>query len=76
MSYVKATPVRVGKRRALPAWVEVHLKLADSTVAALFDQPPIFESGNLLRPDASHCIVPELACQIDTASTQARARSG
>jgi len=51
--------------KPIPGWVEVHLELADGSVAELFDKPPIFEDGNLLRRDAQYPIDLWLECAVD-----------
>jgi hypothetical protein len=43
-------------RNPIPGWVEVHLELADGSIAALFDKPPIFDDGNVLLADAQYPI--------------------
>jgi hypothetical protein len=49
----------------IPGWVEVHLELADGSIATLFDKPPIFEDGDLLLPDAQYPIDLWLECAVD-----------
>ena len=46
-----------------PGWVEVHLDLADGTVAKLFGKPPVFTADDeRLRAGASYPVDLELAC--------------
>jgi hypothetical protein len=55
-----------------PGWVEVHLDLADGTVAKLFDKPPAFVPDNRLRRDAEYPVILALECHIaGDASTRA-----
>jgi hypothetical protein len=49
----------------IPGWVEVHLALADGSIAMLFDKPPIFEDGNFLHRDAQYPIDLWLECAVD-----------
>jgi hypothetical protein len=41
------------------------LELADGSIAELFDKPPIFEDGNVLRRDAHYPIDLWLECAVD-----------
>jgi hypothetical protein len=62
---VHATAVLRVADEPVPGWVEVHLELADGSMATLFDKPPIFEDGDLLLPDAEYPIDLWLECGVD-----------
>jgi hypothetical protein len=62
---VRATAVRWVANTPIPGWVEVHLGLADGSIATLFDKPPIFDDGNLLLRDAQYPIDLWLECAVD-----------
>lgn len=64
MSWVRARAVRWISDEPIPGWVEVHLDLADGTIAALFDKPPIFESGNDLRASSPYPVTVALECAV------------
>ena len=49
-----------------PGWVEIRLTDAEGSTHAFFDKPPVFESGNELRPDADYPFDIDLDCQIET----------
>jgi hypothetical protein len=47
-----------------PGWVEIHLDLADGTVAKFIDKWPMFTSDDCLRPDASYPFDLPLDCTV------------
>jgi hypothetical protein len=59
-----------------PGWVEVHLGLANGTVAKLIDKWPVFTAGDCLRPDASYPVDLTLACEISAAEGGTAAGTG
>jgi hypothetical protein len=65
VSQVRARAVRWVSDEPFPGWVEVHLDLADGTVAKLFDKPPVFTADDeRLRAGASYPVDLELACDV------------
>jgi hypothetical protein len=68
VSQVRARAVRWVSDEPFPGWVEVHLDLADGTVARLLDKPPVFTADDeLLRAGASYPVGLELACDVSAA---------
>jgi hypothetical protein len=60
-----------------PGWVEVHLDLADGTVARLFDKPPVFAADDgRLWAGASYPVDLELACDVCAAEGGTAAGAG
>jgi hypothetical protein len=77
MRQVRATAVRWVNDEPIPGWVEVHLALADGTVAKLFDKPPMFESDDRrLRPNAKYPVTLSLDCEIVADDRSMQASSG
>lgn len=64
-SQVRARAVRWVDDEPFPGWVEVHLDLADGTVAVLCDKPPIFTAGDRLRPDSAYPVSLWLDCEVN-----------
>lgn len=69
MARVRTTAVRWVSYEPIPGWLEVHLRLADGSVARLFDKPPIFVADDdRLRPDSEFPIELALTCRADWGS--------
>ena len=76
MTWVRANAVRWVSDEPFPGWVEVHLDLADGTLAKLFDKPPVFASDDRLRPDATYPVTLALACEDARGDDSAETSSG
>jgi hypothetical protein len=60
-----------------PGWVEVHIDLADGTVAKLFDMPSVFTADDeRLRADASYPVGLGLACDVSAVEGGTAAGAG
>ena len=64
---VRARAVRWVSDEPQPGWVEVHLDLADGTVAKFFDKPPIFTDRDL-RPGDTYPVALTLTCTVAEAA--------
>jgi hypothetical protein len=64
---VRARAVRWINDEPQPGWVEVHLGLADGTVAKFFDKPPIF-TDLLLLPNDAYPVALTLTCTVAEAA--------
>lgn len=64
MTTVQARAVRWVDDEPFAGWVEVHLSLADGTIARLFDKPPVFTAGDHLTPNAIYPMVVALDCLV------------
>jgi hypothetical protein len=64
---VRARAVRWVSDEPQPGWVEVHLDLADGTVAKFFDKPPIF-TDLLLLPNDAYPVTLTLTCTVAEAA--------
>jgi hypothetical protein len=62
---VRGQAVRWVDDEPQPGWVEVHLLLADGTVAQLFDKPPVVDRDDRLRPDSAYPVPVTLACAVE-----------
>jgi hypothetical protein len=56
--------------------VEVHLQLADGTVAQLFDKPAVVDRDDRLRPDSAYPGPVTLACAIEPSEVASHAVPG
>ena len=63
MAQVQARAIRWVSDDPQPGWVEVHLDLADGTIAKFFDKPPIF-TDLLLLPDGVYPVALTLTCTV------------
>ncbi len=52
---------------------EVHLQLADGTVAQLFDKPPVMDRDDRLRPDSAYPVPVTLVCAIEPSEVASHA---
>lgn len=76
MFWVRAQAVRWVDDEPQPGWVEVHLQLADGTVAQLFDKPPVLDRDDRLRPDSAYPVLVTLACAIEPSEVASHAVPG
>jgi hypothetical protein len=76
MFWVRARAVRWVDDEPQPGWVEVHLQLADGTVARLFDKPPVVDRDDRLRPDSAYPVAVTLACAFEPSGVASHAVAG
>jgi hypothetical protein len=74
--WVRAQAVRWVDDEPQPGWVEVHLQLADGTVARLFDKPPVVDRDDRLRRDSAYPVPVTLACAVEPSGVASHAVPG
>jgi hypothetical protein len=64
MAWLRCSAIRWVGDEPQPGWVEVHIALADGSIASVFDKPPVLDDGDRLHAGAAYPIELQLACDV------------